>query len=81
MLIKPGGHGINTKVVDINIVHLIMQYETYPITQIWEKLEKLKFLIKTLIIKKIGTPEGHGVNTKVVDIDKICRFFVKVISN
>ena len=34
MLIKPGGHGINTKVVDINIVHLIMQYETYPITQI-----------------------------------------------
>ena len=27
--------------------------------------------MKKMLIKKFGTPDGHDVNTKVVDIDKI----------
>ena len=29
----PGGHGVNTKVVDIDKIYLNMQYETDPIAQ------------------------------------------------
>ena len=41
--------------------------------QNYEKSKVRKTLIfdKKLLIKKIGTPDGHDVNTKVVDIDLI----------
>ena len=29
----PGGHGVNTEVVDIDKIYLNMQYETDPIAQ------------------------------------------------
>ena len=35
------------------------------------KCQKTENFDKKLLIKKIGTPDGDGVNTKVVDIDKI----------
>ena len=34
-------------------------------------MPKKEFFDKKLLIKKIGTPDVRGVNTKVVDIDKI----------
>ena len=29
----PGGHGVNTEVVDIDKIYLNMQYQTDPVTQ------------------------------------------------
>ena len=37
----------------------------------FEQSAKNTFFDKKLFIKKIGTPGAHGVNTKVVDINKI----------
>ena len=37
----------------------------------FEKMQKNCYFDKTLLIKIIGSPDGHGVNIKVVDIDKI----------
>ena len=34
-------------------------------------VRKTSIFDKKLLIKKFGTPDGHGVNAKVVDIDKI----------
>ena len=35
------------------------------------KCRKTVIFDKKLLIKEIGSPDGHGVNIKVVDIDKI----------
>ena len=34
-------------------------------------MQKNTFFDKKLLIIFFGTPDGHGVNTEVVDIDKI----------
>ena len=63
------GLGVNTKVVDIDKIYLNMRYETDPIAQFWEKLEKPNFSL-------IRSHFGAILEPKIWKLARICKICI-----